>query len=233
MNLEVSKLQDTPHANLGFFHGLLIQLNAVSTHVPGNWQKQGISKKLYVPRAVGEAALPSLLGMGINITANLRGHDQRNKIGAITEAYVDSNDSLWVAGFIWRRDFEPEYMILAHPPEEMGMSAELENLEKPEEGPYYLTTRRILFTGAAVCFRSAASYSHSRFWIHNAHLVDNPAQNLGFMNQKIIQDLQDIMEKAARDASIERGTIETPAKPGQKSGGMSFQDYLKVRTSKR
>jgi hypothetical protein len=63
-------------------------------------------------RAAAESALPSLLGMALDYTPALDGHDARRKVGIITEAEIKAAQALTanaalieVAGHLFARDF--------------------------------------------------------------------------------------------------------------------------------
>ena len=72
------------HPNRQHFRGVLTLVDVPSTRPPAGAR----GHRVLLSRAAAERALPSLLGMGLDYTLRLDGHDTRRKVGIITEAFV-------------------------------------------------------------------------------------------------------------------------------------------------
>lgn len=108
------------HPNRLPFRGVLTLLDVPSDKPPAGAK----GHRVMLTRAAAEKALPSLLGMALDFTPNLDGHDARRKVGVITSAeivasepprdgspgecarcYTDTGWQLEIAGYIFARDF--------------------------------------------------------------------------------------------------------------------------------
>lgn len=72
------------HPNRLPFRGVLTLVDTPSDRPPSGANNH----RVLIPRAIAEAALPSLIGMAIDYTPTLDGHDSRRKIGVITAAAI-------------------------------------------------------------------------------------------------------------------------------------------------
>lgn len=72
------------HPNRAGFRGVLTMLDVPSDRPPAGAR----GHRVLLTRAAAEAALPSLLGMGLDYTPGLDRHDVRRKVGVITEANI-------------------------------------------------------------------------------------------------------------------------------------------------
>ena len=99
------------HPNRVAFRGVLTTVDSPSDKVPTGAR----GHRVMLTRAAAEAAIPSLLGMGLDYSPLMDGHDVRRKIGVLTRAEVIGRE-IRVAGFIYGRDF-PEVI------EEIGKGA--------------------------------------------------------------------------------------------------------------
>jgi len=88
------------HPNRIAFRGVLTFVDAVSDKAPAGAR----GHRVMLTRAAGEAAIPSLLGMALDYSPRLDGHDTRRKIGVITRAEIVGRE-IAVGGFIYGRDF--------------------------------------------------------------------------------------------------------------------------------
>jgi len=88
------------HPNRMAFRGILTVVDVASQRAPA-----GAKGHLVVlTRVAAEAALPSLLGMGLDYAPNLDRHDVRRKVGVITRAEVVGR-KLELGGYLFARDF--------------------------------------------------------------------------------------------------------------------------------
>lgn len=140
------------HPNRLLFKGVLTRVDETSDRAPKGTQ----GKRVLLTRGAAERALPSLMGMGIDYSPALDGHDARRKIGVITGAEIEDKD-VTVSGFVYARDF-PEVVKELKATGGLGMSWELADaeVEDPQAKVWKLTD--VTFTGAAVLKRAQAAY---------------------------------------------------------------------------
>ena len=65
--------------------------------------------------------------MGVDLTADLDGHDAQKKVGVITAARIEG-DALLIEGFIYAADFPKEALSIHVKQAELGFSFEAQNL---------------------------------------------------------------------------------------------------------
>jgi hypothetical protein len=88
------------HPNRRAFQGVLTMVDVPSEHAPS-----GAKGHLVVlTRRAAEAALPSLLGMGVDYSPALDRHDVRCKVGVITRAEIVGR-KIELGGYLFARDF--------------------------------------------------------------------------------------------------------------------------------
>ena len=159
MAIDIPKLKD--HPNRHPFTGIMTRLGVQSDAPVGGTT----GKKVIIPVAVAEAAIPTLLGMAIDYKQKFDGHDRRAKIGIITEAFVGAEDTtlgtpLHIAGFFYAADFPSEVDFIQSNAENLGFSYEaaayVEDLDKD---PWVCTSCK--FTGAAVLFKDKAAFTRT------------------------------------------------------------------------
>jgi len=98
------------HPNRVEFCGVLTTVDVASDRPPAGAR----GHRVLLTRRAAEAAIPSLLGMGLDYTPTLDRHDVRRKVGVITSAEI-AGRGIEVGGFLYARDF-PEIV------EEIGKS---------------------------------------------------------------------------------------------------------------
>jgi hypothetical protein len=186
MALEMPAVEGHPNRRL--FRGVLTVVDAPSDKPPSGSRGHRV---LLTGKAV-EEAIPSLLGMAVDYTPSLDGHDARAKIGVITSAELESLASrqtrsrrlllpgrygggrtlllhsrvqqLKVGGYLFAKDF-PEVIrqMQAKGRDELGMSYEIAEVHVADiEAPVWEVTK-FTFTGAAVLLKSKAAYQDT--WI--------------------------------------------------------------------
>src|SRR5271156_441988 len=104
------------HPNRAEFRGVLTVVDAASDKSPSGAR----GHRVLLTRRAAEAAIPSLMGMGLDYSPALDRHDARRKIGVITRAEIVGR-MIEVAGFLYARDF-PEIVKKIGRPREMGAS---------------------------------------------------------------------------------------------------------------
>ncbi len=151
MAIEVPKVPD--HPNRVPFSGILTRLDEPSDRAPNGTN----GKRVVLPKAAAEKALPSLLGMAVDMTDEFDGHNVKKKIGLITEATIDG-DAIRIKGFFYAADFPTEVKDIQAYREQLGFSFEAQaRMRSMDDDP--LVIESCVFTGAAVLFRYLAAYT--------------------------------------------------------------------------
>lgn len=142
------------HPNRMAFEGVLTMVNIASDKAPAGAR----GHRVMLTRDAAEKALPSLLGMAVDYRLGWDGHDARQKVGLLTEAYLAAN-KLLVRGYIYARDF-PEVVetIKTQNTGSMGMSYELADARVENMHAEVWKLTRVTFTGAAILLRDKAAY---------------------------------------------------------------------------
>ncbi len=167
------------HPNRAGFRGVLTIVDVASDKAPSGAR----GHRVLLTRGAAEAAMPSLMGMGLDYSPALDRHDARRKIGVITRAEIVGR-VIEVGGFLYARDF-PEIVAEIGRPGRTGASGfvEAENADRKGRSSrtglgmsYEITDalveditasvwvlNRVTFTGAAVLRRDKAAYRST--WI--------------------------------------------------------------------
>ena len=180
------------HPNRVPFSGVLTVLDAPSDRPPAG----AAGRRVILPRAVAERALPSLLGMAVDFTPGLRGHDVRRKIGVITRAEI-LDGRIEVGGYLFGKDFPEEIREMRARRERLGMSYEVTNVRVADPAAKVWVLEHVDFTGAAILERAAAAYQQTSLAARGEQLQlfqssgTSPQANRGdTMNEKIVQALE-------------------------------------------
>lgn len=141
------------HPNRMPFSGILTKVGLPSDEPPNGSN----GKRVLLTRECCEAALDSLLGMGVDLSSDMKGHDAKFKIGVITSASIDGDD-LNIQGFLYAADFPREALKVHLNQADLGFSFEAQNLsvESLEDDP--LIVKNCVFTGAAILMKNSAAY---------------------------------------------------------------------------
>lgn len=153
------------HPNRTAFRGVLTTVDAASDKSPSGAR----GHRVLLTRRAAEAAIPSLMGMGLDYSPALDRHDARRKIGVITRAEIVGH-AIEVGGFLYARDF-PEIVKeigaakrqLSAGSGKLGMSYEIADALVEDIKASVWVLNRVTFTGAAVLRKDKAAY-HST-WI--------------------------------------------------------------------
>lgn len=161
------------HPNRLPFRGVLTLVDAPSERAPSGAR----GHRVLLTREAAERALPSLLGMGLDYTPSLDGHDARRKVGIITDAEIvpsteyrvpsenrssqlgTRNSVLAVRGYLFAKDFPDVVRELRAVGESLGMSYEVADAKVADVGANVWVLTEVTFTGAAVLKKSKAAYS--------------------------------------------------------------------------
>lgn len=161
MNLELDAMaielpQVKGHPNRVPFRGVLTVVNAASDRAPSGAR----GHRVLLTREAAERAIPSLLGMALDYTPTLDGHDARVKVGIITSAEI-VGDELRVSGYLFARDFPEVVRQVRAAGGELGMSYELANARVEDTSAAVWKLVDVTFTGAAVLRRKKAAYEQT------------------------------------------------------------------------
>ncbi len=88
------------HPNRAEFRGMLTSVDVASDKSPSGAR----GHRVLLTRSAAEAAIPSLMGMGLDYSPGLDRHDARRKIGVITRAEIVGR-AIEVGGYLYARDF--------------------------------------------------------------------------------------------------------------------------------
>jgi hypothetical protein len=88
------------HPNRAPFRGVLTLVDVTSDKAPAGAR----GHRVVLTRTAAEAALASLLGMGLDYSPSLDRHDTRRKVGVITRAEI-AGRNLELSGYLFAKDF--------------------------------------------------------------------------------------------------------------------------------
>ena len=159
------------HPNRAGFRGVLTMVDAASDKAPAGAR----GHRVLLTRQAAEAAMPSLMGMGLDYSPALDRHDARRKIGVITRAEIVGR-VIEVGGFLYARDFPEIVAEIGRPGSGatadnnvrasrsgLGMSYEITDARVEDITASVWVLNRVTFTGAAVLRRDKAAYRST--WI--------------------------------------------------------------------
>lgn len=152
VGIEMPEVED--HPNRMPFSGVLTKIDEPSNNPPHGSD----GKCVMLTRAAVEAALPSLLGMGVDYTPGFDGHDAQRKIGVITGATIDGSD-LRIEGFLYAADFPEEAAEIKANKNALGFSFEAQQILVESLEPDPLVIIGCVFTGAAILLKDKAAYT--------------------------------------------------------------------------
>ena len=140
------------------FRGVLTLVDAPSTRPPSGAR----GHRVLLSRTAADRALASLLGMALDYTLELDGHDARRKVGIITSAEI-AGGRLQVAGYLFARDFPELVAELRSSGRALGMSYEIADAHVADVRASIWVLTEVTFTGAAILRREKAAYPDT--WI--------------------------------------------------------------------
>ncbi len=141
------------HPNKLPFSGILTRLDEPSDNALHGSQ----GKKVVLTTSAAEKALSSLMGMSIDFTEDLEGHNPRNKIGLITGATIQGN-AVHIEGFFYQADFPLEVKNIQANKDHLGFSYEIQDIHVRSMNDNPLIIESCMFTGAAVLYKDCAAY---------------------------------------------------------------------------
>lgn len=141
------------HPNRMPFSGILTRIDKPSDVAPHG----SGGKRVLLTRYAALDALPSLLGMAVNLAPGYDDHNVKNKIGLITEADVEG-DAVRIKGFIYAADFPEEAKRIKDRQDELGFSYEMKNVLVLDQRADPLVIESCVFTGAAILNKLDGAY---------------------------------------------------------------------------
>ena len=146
------------HPNKTPFRGILTVLDTPSDKAPSSAR----GHRVILTTEAATVALDSLIGMGIDMSPDLRGHNATHKSGVITGAEIIGLE-LQVSGYIWGRDCPAVLDRIQASSEELGMSYELADARVEDMRAEVWKLTRVTFTGAAILLKSKAAFHATNF----------------------------------------------------------------------
>ena len=146
------------HPNKRPFIGVLAFLDQPSDKAPAGAR----GHRVILTESAARFALPTLIGMGINVAdRDSQKHQPTSKVGVIETAEISGREIV-VSGHIFARDF-PAVIDQLAASSEYGMSYEMADahVEDMRASDWKLT--KVTFTGAAVLLRAKAAYKFTDF----------------------------------------------------------------------
>lgn len=164
------------HPNRVGFRGVLTLVDVASEKPPAGAR----GHRVLLTKRATEAAIPSLLGMGLDYAPGLDRHDVRRKVGVITRAEIVGR-RVEVGGFLYARDFPEIVEEIGRVPTlaqrtrkdgataarvgsaSLGMSYEIADAQIEDIKATVWVLNKVTFTGAAILRREKAAYQGT--WI--------------------------------------------------------------------
>ena len=202
------------HPNRHPFTGVMTRLDIPSDFPVGGTTR----KKVIIPVAVAEKALPTLLGMALDYTQDFDGHDRKSKIGIITEAYVGEEDELLgtplhIAGFFYAADFPDEVALIQSKQNALGFSYEAEaTVEDMDTDPWVCASCE--FTGAAVLLKDRAAFTKTSLQASQGEIQMTPEELKALQDKALALEAENAALKAAAEkTTLEAASLQKLVKP--------------------
>jgi hypothetical protein len=148
------------HPNRRGFRGVLTMAGIPSDRPPSGAR----GHRVVLTKAATERAMASLLGMAVDYTPRMNGHDARRKIGVITSAEL-RGERVEVEGHLFEHDFPDVVGEIEAGARDLGMSYEIAQARVHETSATVWVVTEFAFTGAAVLRREKAAYGGTNFEI--------------------------------------------------------------------
>jgi hypothetical protein len=156
MGFDIPDAVAEPHVNRVPFSGVLSRVDEPSTRPPNG----ASGHKVFIPREVAEKALPTLIGMGIDVDTDFKDHSKKRKIGVITEAHIDGKN-LVISGHLFAKDFPDEVTYIQKNKRILGASYEIADVSVKDTSAAVWELDSFVFTGAAILEKSSAAYQQT------------------------------------------------------------------------
>lgn len=147
------------HPNKAPFAGILAIVDEPSDKAPSGAR----GHKVLLTRKAVEDAIPTLIGMGVNVSPDWDNHNATAKIGIIDHAEI-IGDELHIRGYLFCRDIPTVIKKLQASAEEWGMSYEIADAQVEDMRAAVYKITGCTFTGASILLREKAAYQKTRFY---------------------------------------------------------------------
>ncbi len=146
------------HPNRRGFRGVLTLVGVASDRPPSGAR----GHRVILTKSATERAMASLLGMAVDYTPQMDGHDTQRKIGVITSADL-IGERIEVGGHLFAHDFGELVEEIEAARGSLGMSYEIADARVQETDANLWFVTEFKFTGAAVLRREKAAYGGTKF----------------------------------------------------------------------
>lgn len=214
MSLDVPVTED--HPNKLPFSGVLFKVDELSDKAPNG----SGGKKVFISAEVAKAAIPTLLGMGVNASPKFNAHDKKNKLGVFTEADVVGKE-FQVKGYLYAADFPEEVDYIQAHKDDLGFSYEVKRAEIASLDEDFLTVKSLIFSGGAILNKTDAAYTSTSLSAAADAEIDMTKEELTALLAPLTKQLTDlsasvdVLQKATekKTADIEAGSVAHLVKP--------------------
>ncbi len=192
------------HPNKAPFSGILTRVDEPSTRPPNGAN----SHRVLIPRTVAEQALPSLVGMPIDCSLNLKDHDKKNVIGFLDGGLIEGKD-LVVTGYLLEKNYPDEVAEIRSKKSQLGMSYEIADVSVEDTEASIWVLSGLVFTGAAILRKDAAAYANTAIAAQAEEELFMPGEGATIMEElkkiglkldaALDEDASDEEDAAARD----------------------------------
>lgn len=153
-------LESDEHPNKLPFVATFMAIDKPSDGVPCG----PVNKPILIPMDEAKRSIDSMKLMGIDCTWCdwcpewiMTGHDTRNKIGVVEDAYIEGNE-MKLKGIIYCNDFPDIAYFIKNATPALGFSMEcISDYEESDENDY-VSLENVTFTGVAILFANLAAY---------------------------------------------------------------------------
>lgn len=146
------------HPNRRGFRGVLTLVGVASDRPPSGAR----GHRVILTKAATERAMASLLGMAVDYSPQMDGHDAQRKIGVITSADL-VGERVEVEGHLFEHDFREVMQEIEASRGKLGMSYEIAEARVQETDANLWFVTEFKFTGAAILKREKAAYGGTKF----------------------------------------------------------------------
>jgi hypothetical protein len=145
------------HPNRVPFSGVLVYVDRPSERPPSGTN----GRPLLLTKTAALAALPSLIGMAVNIAASRADHALQHKIGVISGAEL-IGDAIHIDGYLYGADCPVDVAYIKANSAALGFSFEAVNVIERDRGSPVMTVESLIFSGAAILGAQAGAYLGTR-----------------------------------------------------------------------
>lgn len=221
MAMSLNMPEQKEHPNKMPFKGVLCKIDEPSDAPPSGAR----GRRSFISHEVAEKSIESLLGMAVDFTPDFDGHDRQNKIGIITEAYIESNNII-IEGFLYSADFPEETKRIQAEKNLMGLSYEAQGYTMPM-GDDLVAWETCFFTGAAILYKDRAAYTTTSL---AAAKSKTESKEMSEQDKKEMQETIKAMQETITALSKKAESLEAAQAEAQKVSASSVSHLVKPHT---